>query len=58
MDFTTGILNIQLMATDIAQIETFKQLMQKNNALSVNIQSAESTDKGLSVRLEISGKTS
>ena len=58
LDFVNGVLSLQLTGNDIAQIDHFKQEMEKNNAVSVKIQAAETNANGLSAHLDISGKSS
>lgn len=56
LDFTNGLLSLHLTGTGIAQIENFKQLMEKNPGVKVNIQSAETGNAGLSAHIDISGQ--
>lgn len=56
LDFVNGVLNIQVTGTGIGQIENFKQRMEKEYGVKVNIQSAESNEKGLFAHIEIRGK--
>ncbi len=54
LDFANGVLSLHLTGTGIAQIENFKQLMEKNPGVKVNIQSAETGNNGLSAHIDIS----
>ncbi len=56
LDFSKGVLSLHLTGTGIAQIENFKQLMEKNAGVKVNIQSAETGNNGLSAHIDISEK--
>jgi general secretion pathway protein L len=58
LEFTNGILSLHLTGSSIAQIETFKQSMEKTPGIRVNIQSAETGDQGLSAHLDISEQSS
>ena len=58
LDFSNGVLNLHLTGTGIAQIENFKQLMEKNPGVKVNIQSAETGNNGLSAHIDISEQAS
>lgn len=54
LDFANDVLSLHLTGAGIAQIENFKQLMEKNPGIKVNIQSAETGNNGLSAHLDIS----
>ncbi len=54
LDFVGGVLSLHLTGTGIAQIENFKQLMEKNPGVKVSIQSAETGNNGLSAHVDIS----
>ncbi|MDO9104730.1 MAG: type II secretion system protein GspL [Methylovulum sp.] len=58
LEFANGILSLHLTGSSIAQIEQFKQRMEQNQQVSVNIQSAETDNKGVSAHIDISGQTS
>lgn len=58
LDFAGGVLSLHLTGTGIAQIENFKQLMEKNPGVKVNIQSAETGNNGLSAHIDISEQAS
>jgi len=56
LDFVNGILQLQLTAPDISQVEQFKQQMESSQSLSVKILSAEAGQKAVEAHLEISEK--
>lgn len=58
LEFMDGVLSLHLTGTGIAQIENFKQLMEKNPGVKVNIQSAETGNNGLSAHIDISEQAS
>ncbi|TAN64918.1 MAG: hypothetical protein EPN17_18245 [Methylobacter sp.] len=58
LDFVGGVLSLHLTGVGIAQIENFKQLMEKNPGVKVNIQSAETGNNGLSAHIDISEQAS
>jgi len=56
LDFVNDILQLQLIAPDISQVEQFKQQLESSNELSVKIQSAEAGQNGVEAHLEIREK--
>ncbi len=54
VDFVNGVLSLHLTGTRIAQIENFKQLMEKNHGLKITIQSAETDSNGVSAHIDMS----
>ena len=54
LDYQNGILSLQLKGTNVAQVENFKQQMEKNPELKVSIQSAETDNAGVSAHVDIS----
>jgi len=53
LDFVNDVLQLQLTAPNISQIEQFKQQLENGNALSVKIQSEEAGQNSVEVHLEI-----
>ncbi|UOA10529.1 type II secretion system protein GspL [Methylobacter sp. S3L5C] len=56
LDFINNLMQLQLIATDISQIEQLKQQLESKNALSVKVQSAEAGPNGVEAHLEIKQK--
>jgi len=56
LDFVNGILQLQLTAPDISQVEQFKQQLESSNELSAKVQSAEAGQNGVEAHLEIKQK--
>lgn len=56
LDFANNLLQLQLTAVDISQIEQFKQQLESSNQLSVKVQSAEAGQNGVEAHLEIKQK--
>lgn len=56
LDFVNDILQLQLTAPDISQVEQFKQQLESSNELSVKIQSAEAGQNGVEAHLEVREK--
>jgi general secretion pathway protein L len=56
LDFTNDILQLQLTAPEMTQLEQFKQQLENSNELSVKILSAESAQNALEAHLEIREK--
>ncbi len=56
LDFVNDILQLQLGAPDISQVEQFKQQLESSNLLSVKVQSAEAGQNGVEAHLEIREK--
>jgi general secretion pathway protein L len=56
LNFVNGILQMQLTAPDISQVEQFKQQLERSEALSVKIQSAEAGQNAVEAHLEIREK--
>ncbi|MEI6335173.1 MAG: type II secretion system protein GspL [Methylococcaceae bacterium] len=56
LDFINNLMQLQLAAADISQIEQLKQQLESNNALSVIVQSAEAGPNGVEAHLEIKQK--
>ena len=56
LDYINEILQIQLNAPDISQVEQIKQQLESSDALSVKIQSTEVTSNSVQVNYEIKQK--
>jgi general secretion pathway protein L len=56
LDFVNDIMQLQLTAPDISQIEQFKQQLESGNELSVKVQSAEAGQNAVEAHLEIKQK--
>ncbi|WP_292428807.1 type II secretion system protein GspL [Methylobacter sp.] len=56
LDFANDILQLQLTAPDISQIEQFKQQLESSNELSIKVQSAEAGQNTVEAHLEIREK--
>ena len=56
LDFVNNLMQLQLTAADISQIEQLKQQLESNNALSITVQSAEAGPNGVEAHLEIKQK--
>jgi general secretion pathway protein L len=56
LDFANDILQLQLTAPEMTQLEQFKQQLENSNAFSVKVLSAESTQNDLEAHLEIREK--
>ncbi|MDD2722727.1 MAG: type II secretion system protein GspL [Methylovulum sp.] len=55
VEFANNTLNLQLTASDVAQLDQFKQSLQNTYGLGVKMLSAEPNETGVSARIEISG---
>jgi len=56
LDYINEILQVQLNATDITQVEQVKQQLEGSNELLIKVQSAEENPKGVEVHYEITQK--
>ena len=56
LDYINEILQVQLNATDISQVEQVKQQLESSNELLIKVQSAEANPKGVEVHYEITQK--
>ena len=56
LDYINEILQVQLNATDISQVEQVKQQLEGSNELLIKVQSAEANPKGVEVHYEITQK--
>lgn len=55
VEFANTTLNIQLTASDVAQLDQFKQNLQETHGLTVKMLSADPNETGVNARIEISG---
>ncbi|MGZ8153021.1 MAG: type II secretion system protein GspL [Methylovulum sp.] len=55
INFTNGVLDLRLTATDMNQIDTLKQMLERDGALKANIQSAETSGNAIHAHIAISG---
>jgi general secretion pathway protein L len=53
LEFVNDMLQLQLTAPDISQVEQFKQQLESSHELSVKIQSAEAGQNTVEAHLEI-----
>jgi general secretion pathway protein L len=56
LDYINEMLQVQLNATDISQVEQVKQQLEGSNELLIKVQSAEANPKGVEVHYEITQK--